>query len=142
LRASDGTDGDRSADDLAFVLSRHGAPLFAEWPDAEWARPLRIACRQAVDRLRGRLAASLLGDGRHDEARVHFAQLADAAPEDEAWHRGLMRCHAAAGDTALALRQYHACRSALRQALSADPSPETQELYFALMRARQGPASA
>ena len=127
---------DASPEALEKALVAHAAQPFAEWPDAEWAHPLREACGDALTRLRGRLAEALLGAGRYDEARLQFAQLADAAPEEEAWHRGLMRCHAVAGDTALALRQYHTCRSVLRQTRAADPSPETQSLYLQLLAGR------
>lgn len=48
----------------------------------------------------------------------------------EAWHRGLMRCHAQVGNTAVALSQFHACRTILRQARAADPSSETHALYL------------
>jgi DNA-binding SARP family transcriptional activator/class 3 adenylate cyclase len=121
---------------LESALTAYAAPLFPEWPDAEWARPLRRECAQALTRLRGRLAEALLEAERSDAALVHFAQLVEVEPEEEAWHRGLMRCHARTGDTALALRQFHACRSVLRQARGADPSAETQALYLELLARR------
>lgn len=124
---------DDSAQALERALVDCAAPPFSEWPTADWARPLRGACASALARLRGRLAEALLRAGRHDDARFHFAQLADTEPQEEGWHRGLMRCHAAAGDIPLALRQYHSCRSVLRQTRAADPSPETQALYLRLL---------
>ena len=57
----------------------------------------------------------------------------EADPENEEWHRGLMRCHARAGDMPLALRQFHACRSVLRQTQGVDPGPETEALYLELL---------
>ena len=137
LRVAAGTDSeDASAEALEKVLLDHAAPPFQDWPTAEWSRPLREVCAEALTRLRGRLADALLREGRHEEARMHFAQLADAHPDDESWHRGVMRCHAATGDTALALRQYHVCRSALRQIRGTDPSPETQSLYLEFLAGR------
>ena len=47
-----------------------------------------------------------------------------------------MRCHAEAGRLPLALRQFHACRSILRQTQGADPGPETQALYLELLARR------
>lgn len=128
--------GEASAEALEKTLLDYAAPPLQDWPTAEWSRPLRVACAEALTRLRGRLADALLREGRHEEARMHFAQLADARPEDESWHRGVMRCHAATGDTALALRQYHVCRSALRQLRGTDPSPEMQALYLELLAGR------
>ncbi len=136
LRASGASDGAEPPEILAERLAAQAAPLFPEWPTAEWARPMRLAYHEAATQTRARLAKSLLAVGRHDEARVQFAQLADASPQEEAWHRGLMRCHAAEGETALALRQFHACRSVLRQMQGVDPSPETQSLYLELLQGR------
>lgn len=82
------------------------------------------------------LAEEFLREGRHEDALAEFAKLSNAEPLEEAWHRGIMRCHAAAGQGSLALRQYHVCRSALRQSLSRDPGPETHDLYLAILTQR------
>ncbi|MGI9539117.1 MAG: AfsR/SARP family transcriptional regulator, partial [Miltoncostaeaceae bacterium] len=91
-------------------------------------------CAELARSLRGALAEALLASGRHAAAGEHFERLLDEAPEEEAWHRGLMRCHAADGERALALRQFHACRSVLRQGPGVEPSPETEALYLELLR--------
>ena len=44
-----------------------------------------------------------------------------------------MRAYAAAGERALALRQYHACRATLRAELGVEPSEETAALYRSLL---------
>ena len=124
---------DATVEALTSALAAYAAPAFSEWPDAEWAVSIRRECADALRRLRGRLAEALLADGRTEEALPHFAQLVEIDPQEEAWHRGLMRCHARVGDTALALRQFHACRSILRQTRAADPSPETHALYLELL---------
>jgi hypothetical protein len=118
------------------ALAAFSAPLFPEWPNAEWARPLEVDCVAALSRLRGHLADEEFREGRPAEALEHFAALNEADPIEEAWHRGIMRCHAATGDVALALRQYHACRSALQQGRGQDPGPETRALYLQLLGRR------
>jgi DNA-binding SARP family transcriptional activator len=45
-----------------------------------------------------------------------------------------MRIYAAAGERALALRQYDACRTLLRERLGIEPSRETRELHTHLLR--------
>ena len=55
-------------------------------------------------------------------------------PEREGWHRALMRTYAAAGERALALRQFHACRTLLRERLGVAPSRETRELHTRILR--------
>ncbi len=122
-----------TVDVLASALLEYAPPPFSEWPDADWAESIRRDCANALAQIRGRLAQALLSAGRPDEALPHFAQLVEVDPQDEAWHRGLMRCHAHLGDTALALRQFHSCRSILRQTRAADPAPETQALYLELL---------
>lgn len=122
-----------TVDALASALAEYAAPPFPEWPNAEWAVPIRRECEDALRRIRGRLAEALFADDRPEEALPHFNQLVEIDRDEEAWHRGLMRCHAQVGDTALALRQYHACRSILRQTRAADPSPETHALYLELL---------
>jgi DNA-binding SARP family transcriptional activator len=94
---------------------------------------VREDCARALGALRARLAETLLADGRPDEAIAHFEALVEADPENEAGHRGVMRAHADAGRMPLALRQFHACRSILRQTQGVDPGAETQELYLELL---------
>jgi DNA-binding SARP family transcriptional activator len=125
-------------EEIAATLEGLRDAPFAEWPGAEWARPALDAWSAHVRHLRGALADALMREGRLDEARGELGRLAQAEPEDERWQRALMRCHAAAGDMPLALRQYHACRSTLRRMLGTDPSPETQALYLELLAGRRG----
>jgi DNA-binding SARP family transcriptional activator/Mg2+ and Co2+ transporter CorA len=121
---------------LADALDRYGRPFCPEWPHADWAREVREDCARALAALRARLAEALLAEGRPDEAIAHFEALVEADPENEAGHRGVMRAHAEAGRMPLALRQFHACRSILRQTQGVDPGPETQALYLELLGRR------
>jgi hypothetical protein len=127
---------DCSPEALDTMLADFSAPLFPEWPGAAWAGELDAACAAALGALRGRLADCLLRRGRHQEALGHYLALCEAEPDQESWHRGVMRCHSAAGHIALALRQYHACRSAVRQQRGQDPDPETRDLYMELLAGR------
>jgi DNA-binding SARP family transcriptional activator/Mg2+ and Co2+ transporter CorA len=124
------------AQGLQEALDRYGPPFCPEWPHAEWARPVREDCARALAALRACLAETLLAAGRPEEAIAHFDALVELDPENEAGHRGLMRCHADAGRMPLALRQFHACRSVLRQTQGVDPSAETQALYLELLGRR------
>ena len=49
-----------------------------------------------------------------------------------------MLVYAQAGERALALRQYHACRALLRGRLGIEPCRETRDLYSALLRDEAG----
>ncbi|MFN8108776.1 MAG: AAA family ATPase [Thermoleophilia bacterium] len=125
------TDGRSAVEDM---LARLSSPPFPEWQGAEWLAPLEARCVAELCRLRGVLAEILMAEGQHEAALAHFAALADAQPVEQAWHRGVMRCHAAAGNVPLALRQYHDCRSAVRVLSDEDPDAETQALYLELLR--------
>jgi DNA-binding SARP family transcriptional activator len=138
LRAHAGAapQADEGVEELARALDVYGKPFCPEWPHAEWGRTVREDCARALATLRGRLADLLLDAGRIDEAIGHFEALLEGDPESEAAHRGLMRSHAQAERMPLALRQYHACRSVLRQTQGVDPGPETQALYLSLLAGR------
>jgi DNA-binding SARP family transcriptional activator len=123
---------------LGAALEASRAEPYPEWPYDEWAAELRRECARASLAIRASLAEALLAAERPEDARVHFSVLADEEPEQEGWHRGIMRCHSAAGERALALRQFHTCRSVLRQSRGVEPSPETQALYIELLKARSG----
>ncbi len=45
-----------------------------------------------------------------------------------------MRCAAAAGDRAGALRAYERLRTVLGEQLGADPAPETEAVYLEILR--------
>ncbi|MGD9696288.1 MAG: BTAD domain-containing putative transcriptional regulator [Thermoleophilia bacterium] len=92
------------------------------------------------------LADLLVAAGRPAEAARRLARLAVAEPLDERVHRRLMRAYAAAGEVALALRQYHVCRAALQREFELSPGDETRALYRELLagsgRRRRPPADA
>ena len=80
-----------------------------------------------------RLAETLVAVGQPRAAAARYEQLLSADPEREGWHRGLMCAYAWAGERGLALRQYHVCRTVLRERLGVEPSAETRGLYSSLL---------
>ncbi|HEV2517320.1 MAG TPA: BTAD domain-containing putative transcriptional regulator [Devosia sp.] len=75
--------------------------------------------------------------GRHDAAEPVAVRLLDVDPLAEAGHRALIRLHLAAGQRALAVRQYQRCRDILARELGVEPAEETR----ALLRVTSGPAA-
>jgi DNA-binding SARP family transcriptional activator len=103
--------------------------LFPEWPYADWVAGFRREVEEIHGRVLSELGRALLEDGRADEAAECFRRLVNAEPEREEWHRRRMQALAAAGEVALALRQFHACRAILRRELAVEPSVATRDLY-------------
>jgi len=129
LALHDGSDRGRFAD----AIAEYPGELLPGDRFEEWA----TAPRQELARLHrelliglGRLEQALGNDGA---AAAALRQVLGDDPTDEPAHRALMRLFAANGDRAQAVRQYHACRDALRRELDVDPSGETESLHRSLL---------
>lgn len=115
--------------------------VFPEWPYAPWAEEIRTEVAAARVEVRRRLGDTLMAADRPGDAARHLAALVDLEPEREEWHRALMTAYAEAGERALALRQFHACRTILRRELAIDVGPETRALYTAVLTSDEAPAA-
>lgn len=122
-------------------LSLARSAAFTEWSGAHgerlhgWARGVFETLAGQHER-RGELESALLA------ARRALALEAWSEPA----HRTVMRCLAAGGDRAGALRQFMVCRTLLRAELGVEPEPATQALRDAIEagafpRPRQGPSA-
>jgi len=100
----------------------------------DWAQ-LRLA---ELDRLAGRArrlaATALLEAGDWMTAADAATAAVDADPYDEASLRVLLRAYVAGGRAAAALAAYAKAREHLVGELGTDPSPETVEVYTAILR--------
>jgi DNA-binding SARP family transcriptional activator len=117
---------------LAAEAAYTGAFL-PEWRYEDWTAPYRERIERARRQVLETVAEELVGAGRTGAAIGRYEQLAQLDPERERWHRRLMVLYAQAGERALALRQYHACRTQLRETLGIEPSAETRRLYESLL---------
>ncbi|MGE0026722.1 MAG: BTAD domain-containing putative transcriptional regulator [Thermoleophilia bacterium] len=103
--------------------------LYPEWPYADWAVSRRREVEQGYSGMLSALGDHHLAAGAQREALVCLERLVALEPEREAGHRSLMVAYARAGEKALALRQYHACRSTMRRELGVEASADTRALY-------------
>ena len=103
-------------------------PLFPEWPYADWTADLQREVGVQHRRVLAELAEALLASDDAGGAGECFRRLLVLEPEREEWHRGRMRALADSGELALALRQYHVCRSLLQRELAITPSDATRSL--------------
>ena len=88
------------------------------------------------------LADACLLSGDAEEAAKWAAEAIALEPFRESGYRRLMHAHAAAGNSAEALRAYDRCRRLLADELGAYPSPETESIYRELLSGAQLEARA
>jgi DNA-binding SARP family transcriptional activator len=119
---------------LRTAEARYAGPLLPEWSFAPWTQPLRTELEEAHRAVLVAMAERLAEAGRAGEAISRYRLLLALEPEREGWHRALMSVYADAGERALALRQFHACRTVLRERLGVAPSRETRELHTRILR--------
>jgi len=112
-------------------------PVFEEWLRDARER-LRASACQAIDRL----AHSLMGVGRTDEAIETLGRRLMMDPACEPAHRHLMELYAGVGRRSDALRQYQACVDALERELGAEPSAETKTAYKSILNDTNHAASS
>jgi DNA-binding SARP family transcriptional activator/tetratricopeptide (TPR) repeat protein len=113
------------------------APFLPEWPYEDWAEECRQEVAGAYRTVLEAIADGLLAAGHPQGAALYYKRLIALEPERESWHRGLIRAYAGAGERALSLRQFHACRTLLRRELGIEPSEETGALYREVLRGSQ-----
>jgi predicted ATPase/DNA-binding winged helix-turn-helix (wHTH) protein len=97
-------------------------------PYAEWAQLPRTQWRRRYEQLLLNLAQANGQNKRFQEAISFCHELLTLDNTNETSYRMLMRCHAALGDSANALKVYDEAVQALQDEIGVDPMPETAEL--------------
>jgi DNA-binding SARP family transcriptional activator len=122
---------------LLAAQEAYGGPVLPEWAHCDWIEPLRTQVEEAHLRVVEALAEEHSARGEMAAAISRYRLLLAIEPEREGWHRALMRAYAAAGERALAVRQFDTCRRLLRDRLGVEPSAATRELHSAILRHRE-----
>ncbi|MCU0490696.1 MAG: AAA family ATPase [Chloroflexaceae bacterium] len=115
----------------------NAAPEFDNWLAYERDRLARLH----LDLL-ARLADHAAARGDWATVASHARQVLATDPLREDAHVRLMEAYAAEGQRAILLRHYDALCETLRRELDAEPLPETQERYHALVQQRRAAAPA
>src|ERR1700729_885504 len=100
----------------------------------EWARLRRGELDRLISRARRAAASALLAAGDWGGAVGAAAAALERDPYDEVALRLLLRAYVLGGQAAAALSRYAVARERFADELGADPSPETAELYLAILR--------
>jgi predicted ATPase/DNA-binding SARP family transcriptional activator len=120
---------------LAEAVRLYQGDYLADVTDAEWIDERRAQLRRSFGRALLSLARLQLAAGRYGEAIEVLHRAVEQDPLRESVHRELLRCYAASGDRALAMRHFHELVELLRAELGTPPAPETVELYQRIRRA-------
>ncbi|MGI8643262.1 MAG: AfsR/SARP family transcriptional regulator, partial [Thermomicrobiales bacterium] len=108
----------------------------------DWAVGRREAVQLAWEDAILELAALDVAAGEPQATVAPLEHLLATDATHEAAHRALMRAYAASGQRDRALRQYVRCRTALEEALGAEPDDETEGLHDAIRAATPEPLAA
>ena len=109
-------------------------PLFAgEQGGGLWADGRRAKHRATLIRALECRAALYLWNGELPLALEVAREAVVLEPLRETSHQLLMRAHAAAGNTAEALKAYEQCRRIVGSELGVDPSPATRAIYEGIL---------
>jgi len=109
--------------------------------DDRWVRELRAHVADLLRRARSVWSAAALQMGSFDVAVAVATVALQIDPFDEDASRTVMLAHQRAGRPGAALRAYRSLREALAEHLGIDPSPATEALHLAVLRA-EDPARA
>jgi len=94
----------------------------------DWLLPRRVALREKILVLLGRLASAAEAEQHLDEAFDHYYRLATEDPLNEAASRGLMRVYARLGRHTAALGEFERLSNLLDEQLGVAPVSETTTL--------------
>lgn len=121
--------------EVAEGLLTAGVPLAGE-PDAEWVDAVRASVGGALSRARTCRWTAALDLGDLETAVDEASRALADNPLDEPAARALMTAHQRRGAHADALGAYEDLRRHLAADLGSDPSPNTQEVFLAVLRHR------
>jgi len=107
-----------------------------EAPFEEWLMVQRERLRELALHALARLLTHQRETGATEAAIQTALRLLSLDPAREPVHRILMRLYAGLGRRSAALRQYQVCLNALRREFRAAPAPETQNLFYEIVRQR------
>jgi len=127
-----------SAAGQALAIFEQGRYLEDE-PFAPWAEEGRRHADRLLRQARRVAWNAALTLGEHGAALDVATRAVEADPLDEEAHRARMEALYRSGDVGGALAAYEALRTTLDEELGADPSPQTEELYLAVLRSEPLP---
>jgi predicted ATPase/DNA-binding SARP family transcriptional activator len=117
---------------LRRAIAAYGGDFLAGSTAGDWAATRRAGLRRAYERALGAAGRLLMADGQVREAIDVYRRAIAHEPLDEAAHRALMECWAAAGQPARAMRHYEELSDLIRAEVGGAPAAQTTALYARL----------
>ena len=121
------------------ALERAG--FLEDEPFAEWAQEGRRHAERLVRRARRAAWSAALALGETAAALEVATRAVESNPLDEEAHRARIRSLYLGGDAASALVAHEHLRTTLVEELGADPSPQSEAVYLAILRSEPLPPS-
>jgi DNA-binding SARP family transcriptional activator len=118
---------------LGHIASINARQSFLPGEEGDWISRERARSRNILVRSLDCMSEIWMANEEPGHALGAASESVDLEPYRETGYQRLMRLHLALGNRAEALRVYERCRSLLADELGADPSPETQAIYFELL---------
>ena len=118
----------------ALDLLGSGRPLEEETAEGAWLDDLRGELERLLRRARVASWRASAGIGEHRRGLLVAEQAVAADPLDEEAHRAVMLAYHRLGEPGEALAAFERARVVLVEELGAEPGPETQALYLAVLR--------
>lgn len=117
-----------------------GGGFLEDEPYAPWAEEGRREAERLLRQARRAAWRAALALGDHGAALDAATGALETNPLDEEAHRARMEALYRSGDAAAALAAYEQLRTALVDELGADPSPQSEAVYLAVLRSETLPA--
>jgi len=117
---------------LRRAIAAYGGDFLAGGTAGDWAAARRAGLRRDYEHALGAAGGLLVAGGRLHEAIEVYQRAIAHEPLDEAAHRALMECWAAAGQPGRALRHYGELRELLHAEVGGAPAAQTAALYARL----------
>jgi len=118
----------------ASIAASLARTTFLPGEDGRWVSEMRGELREILVRALETLAETNQLSGDPATAARAAEELIVLEPFRDRGYRLLMQAQSAAGNDAEALRTYERCRALLAEELGAYPSPETEAVYFEVLR--------
>ncbi len=137
LSSADELDTMSIQDRMQKVFDLYHGQFMEKEPQSGWMLPQRERLRVKLLRIIKRLIAFYSHTGHCKKVITLHEKAHELDPLSEEYYCGLMKCHAALGDSAKALAVYDVCSTILQETFGIKPSEKTRNLHQLIQTGQQ-----